>query len=202
VRRAVIPSGCWCFDHKGAEKAAGTDQILCLPGLDLPQHWPRPGLAPGLPSAKVIAQYFLRPPADLPAIVGPEALAPVAVATGLGRHEVKEGVAIALLLAGHAGPEDLFAEEGADLLHGPQDIVVAAYPGEVTGPAPALHVEAVIGVLELLDDTGQALGTVAGLHPLPDLALEEGLDHRQVGGTDTQGEEVLQILAGVQQRHG
>src|SRR6185369_9379958 len=93
----------------------------------------------------------LRPPADLLRVVRPDALPPVAIAARLGVEEVEERVAVSAVAGGHPLFGYLLVEERADPLHRAEDVVVSLHPGDVVGPAAALHVEASIFLLEVLD---------------------------------------------------
>jgi hypothetical protein len=61
-------------------------------------------------------------------------------------------------------------EQGAGLLHRDQDLVVAADPGQVVGPAATVYMKAAVLAPQLLDDAGEPVGAVAGCQLLPDAA--------------------------------
>src|SRR5215218_7337158 len=54
---------------------------------------------------------------QLGAVVGPDTLAPVAVAACLGRQQMEQGLAVAGVVAGDAMGQDPFLEQGAGPLH-------------------------------------------------------------------------------------
>ena len=68
------------------------------------------------------------------------------------------------VVAGDAAEQDPFVEQGAGLLHRDQDLIVAAHPGQVLGPAATFHVKAAVLAPELLDDVGEPVRAVAGCH--------------------------------------
>src|SRR5512147_2586823 len=93
---------------------------------------------------------------DLDAVVDPDALAPVAVTTRLRRHQMEQRVAKAPLVGSHLLLlENDLIEMRAHLLHWAEQRVIAAHPGDVVGPRTALHVEAVVLPLALLDRLGK-----------------------------------------------
>src|SRR5262249_40240187 len=120
---------------------------------------------------EVAAQELQAAAADLAPVVGPDPLPPISVAARLGHEEVEERVAVAVLARRDAGARHRFAEQRAQLLHVAQDVLVAADPGDIVRPAPALHVETVVFALEFLDHGRQPLGAGTRAHAVPDPLL-------------------------------
>ena len=91
----------------------------------------------------------------------------------------------------------LHVEERTTLLHGSQDVAVAAHPGETAGPAPSFHVKAAVLPAQLLDHLFERLRPGWLGKPLPDALLHDGLDGGEVLLAEADGVEVLQVLADV-----
>src|SRR6516164_8840487 len=104
---------------------------------------------------------------------------------------MKQRVAVAMLARGNAGPDDLVIEERAHLLHWSKEMLIAPHPGNVVGPAPTLHVEAMVLARKLPDDQGEPLGSLPRLEPVPDALLEEWLQLGQVALPHPEREQML-----------
>src|SRR5690349_9474309 len=68
--------------------------------------------------SKIVLENRRGPPAKLAGIIGPDAGAPVAEATGLARQQIKKRIAVARL--GGADVLRFFGKQGAHLVHGAQ----------------------------------------------------------------------------------
>src|SRR5271157_1645421 len=113
-----------------------------------PHRTPDPGNLLILSSAgphrvsRIVVQDFVRAPAKLARVVGPDSTSPVPEATRLCDEQVIERIAVAWVRCWHV--TGFLRKQRAHPIHGPQYISIAAQPGKVVGPAPAFHMKAAV----------------------------------------------------------
>ena len=138
--------------------------------------------------------------AKFAAVVAPEAFAPVAVTTRLGREQVEQSVSITRIGRGRLGLEYLLREKRAGRLHRAEDVLVAANPGDVAGPTATLDMEAVVGLAESFNDLCQGIRAGALFEPVPDQFLHDRLDGGKIALGETHRLQVFEVLGDIDRR--
>jgi hypothetical protein len=78
----------------------------------------------------------------------------------------------------HARFEHLFLEERAQLLHWPDESLIASHPQNIVGPAPPLHLEARVLLLQLPDHIGKLRRAISRLETVPNPRMKHRLQRR------------------------
>ena len=107
---------------------------------------PDPENAP-LTSLKVVNEDGLEPAADFLAVIGPDPLSPIAVATRLRAQEMKQRVAKTTVAGRNPRLDHFLVEKGTAPFHRPQHIFVTSDPGNTVCPTATLHVKAIVFLL-------------------------------------------------------
>src|SRR5208337_4665984 len=111
--------------------------------------------------------------ADLAPVVDKNALAPIAVATGLRSQQMEQRFAVARFARGQTGLERLLVEERTQPLHRPHDPFIAFHPRNVVGPTSPYHLKALVLFLQLPDHFGEFLRAVPGVETSPNPRLKD-----------------------------
>lgn len=132
------------------------------------------------------------------AVVGPDTLAPGAVAAGLGGQQLEPRPAVAGVGRdpgpGSAGGPASWPSMGSAL-------VVATDPGQLTGPAATPLVWRWLSYQpRLVEEVGQPVGAVAGASCCQRGCWSSGWDHRQLARLGAAGHQLLQVLGEVPHR--
>src|SRR5208337_2233583 len=137
----------------------------------------------GAPLAEVVGEDLMAAPAELPAVVGPKALPPVAEAARFRGQQVEQRVAV-----GAAAPVDgpavqHLVEPGAELVHWSQEALTSPDPTDIVCPRATLHAKAGPLALECLQ------GLVGGARlPGGDVCEQRPLVDRPAGGQHALGD--------------
>src|ERR1051325_4853065 len=150
--------------------------------------------------SEIMSQDGFESPAEFPAVIGPDAGAPVPVTTRLRAEQMKERVAVARFVRWNSRLDNFLEEVRTGLLHRAEEVVVAAHPGDIVRPTAALHVEPAVFLFQSLDHHGQFLGPAAGLEAIPDPLLKERLQGRAILLPGSACGQMLEILGSVQDR--
>src|SRR6266699_1363603 len=94
--------------------------------------------------SEFVRQNGFQPPANFPAVIGPDPRAPITEITALRAKQMKQRITIALLVGRNSRFEHFLVEMRTGLLHWTQKFFVAAHPGDVVRPTAAFHVEAIV----------------------------------------------------------
>ena len=118
--------------------------------------------------------------ANLATIIDPDALSPIPVATGLRCHQMKQSVAIAMLVGGPAGLDRLFKKKRTGTFHGAKQGVVAANPGNIVRPTTPFDMESRIFLSKIFRNLKEFFRALAGIEAVPDALLKQRLKHREI----------------------
>src|SRR5438105_3991012 len=107
-----------------------------------------------------------RPPAYLSAIIRPNPLSPITVATGLRGEQMKQGLSVSWIARGDTRLQYPLIKKRADFFHRSEHRFVTFHPRDAIGPTAALDMEAMVLFPQFLNHFRQPLRPIPGLERL------------------------------------